>query len=58
MSSATNIIVSVMFEGNAVLLKKPDGEWFAGFQPSFLLTKVHNDNATIFFPLTFGYRGY
>jgi hypothetical protein len=54
----TDIVFGVMSEANAVLLKKPDGEWFAGFQPAFLLTKIHNDNTTIFFPLTFGYRAY
>ncbi len=54
----TNLVFGAMAEANVILIKKKDGEWLAGLQPAFLLTKRSNDNTTFFFPLSFGYRAY
>jgi hypothetical protein len=54
----TDLVFGALAEVNAILIKKKDGEWVAGFQPAFLLTKRSLDNTTFFFPLSFGYRAY
>jgi hypothetical protein len=54
----TDLVFGAMAEANVILIKKPFGEWIAGFQPAFLLTKASNDNTTLFFPLSFGFRAY
>lgn len=54
----TDIVFGAMAEANVILLKKPAGEWLAGFQPAMLLTAMQRDNTAIFFPLTFGFRGF
>lgn len=54
----TDLVFGSMIEATYAVLRKTDGEWLAGFQPSFLLTRRDNDNTTIFFPMTFGYRAY
>lgn len=54
----TDLVFGTMIEANAVVLKKSHGEWIAGIQPAFLLTRRDQDNTTFFFPLTFGYRAF
>lgn len=54
----TDIVFGALTEVNVVVLDKPSGQWMAGIQPAFLLTEMHNDNTTFFFPFTFGYRSY
>jgi hypothetical protein len=54
----TDIVFGGMLEASVVLLAKHEGEWIASFQPSFLLTEMHADNTTLFFPLSFGYRSF
>lgn len=59
---STDLVFGVMSEIAIAIIKKPNGaypgEWTAGVGPSFLLTEMRNDNTTIFFPMTFGYRAY
>lgn len=54
----TDLVFGTMVEMTYAILRKTDGEWIAGLQPAFLLTRRDNDNTTIFFPMTFGYRAY
>jgi hypothetical protein len=54
----TDLVFGSMLEVSYAVLRKTNGEWIAGFQPAFLLTRRDNDNTTIFFPMTFGYRAY
>lgn len=54
----TDLVFGVMSEISIAVIKKPYGEWLAGIGPSFLLTEMRNDNTTVFFPMTFGYRAY
>lgn len=54
----TDLVFGAMLEANAVVLRKTHGEWIAGIQPAFLLTRRDQDNTTFFLPLTFGYRAY
>jgi hypothetical protein len=54
----TDLVFGAMVEATYAVLRKKDGEWIAGLQPAFLLTRRDNDNTTIFFPMTFGYRAY
>jgi hypothetical protein len=54
----TDLVFGAMVEATYVVMKKAEGEWIAGLSPAFLLTRRDQDNTTIFFPLTFGYRAY
>ncbi len=54
----TDLVFGAMAEASFVVLEKPSGEWIASFMPSFLLTEMHVDNTTVFFPLCFGYRAF
>jgi hypothetical protein len=54
----TDLVFGTMVEATYAVLRKTDGEWIAGLQPAFLLTRRDRDNTTIFFPMTFGYRAY
>jgi hypothetical protein len=54
----TDLVFGAMVEATYAVLRKKDGEWIAGLQPAFLLTRRDNDNTTLFFPMTFGYRAY
>lgn len=54
----TDLVFGTMVEMTYALLRKTDGEWIAGIQPAFLLTRRDQDNTTVFFPMTFGYRAY
>lgn len=54
----TDLVFGTMIEATYAVIRKPDGEWLAGFQPALLLTRRDQDNTTIFFPMTFGYRAY
>jgi hypothetical protein len=55
---STDIVFGVLGEVALPLIKKPHGEWLVSVQPSFLLTEMRNDNTTIFWPISFGYRAY
>jgi hypothetical protein len=55
---STDLVFGAMGEVAVPVLKKAHGEWLVGVQPSFLLTEMRNDNTTLFFPLSFGYRAY
>jgi hypothetical protein len=54
----TDLVFGALAEASLVVLEKPEGQWIASFMPSFLLTEMHVDNTTIFFPLMFGYRAF
>jgi tetratricopeptide (TPR) repeat protein len=54
----TDLVFGSMLEVTYAVIRKPHGEWIAGFQPAFLLTRRSHDNTTLFFPMTFGYRAY
>lgn len=54
----TDLVFGTMVEATYAVIEKADGAWLAGFQPAFLLTRRDQDNTTLFFPLTFGYRAY
>lgn len=54
----TDLVFGTMIEATYAVIRKDSGEWIAGLQPAFLLTRRDQDNTTLFFPMTFGYRAY
>lgn len=54
----TDKVFGATLEASVVVIDKPSGQWLASIQPSLLLTEMHADNTTFFFPLAFGYRGF
>lgn len=54
----TDLVFGAMFEASFVVLRKAEGEWLVGVQPSILMTESRQDNTALFLPVSFGYRAY